>query len=410
MIPMNILIIHNHYKIPGGEDSVVESDCALLKEMGHSVYLYTRKNTEIDSFGSMKKLILPFSFLYSFKSAKDVKRIITEKKIDLVMVHNTLSLISPSVYYAALKLKVPVIQVVHNFRLICPSALLCRNGAVCEDCIEKGLFSSLKHRCYRNSFAQTFLCVVSDMIHRATGIYSKLNYICLTEFNKSRLLTLKQVDSEKVYIKPNFSHTDIKPVPYEERENVFIYAGRLDELKGVKELFEAWKQLEKEESADPPVLEVYGSGPLEKCCEGFIKDNGLKNVRYLGPAGHDDLIKRMGRCKAVILLSKWYEGFPMIIAEAFSTGTPVIGTALGNTGDLVAKGNLPEKTECHCFTKRGALIDPGDITSGLAKTVSLWDGFTYDADEMKEAAMMYGKDEIKRIYEHILYDVTGKTQ
>ena len=406
---MNILIVHNYYKIPGGEDSVVKNDCELLKGMGHRIFLYTRNNNEIDSFGPLGKLLLPLNYIYSFKTAADIRRIIKKKHIDIVMVHNTLSLISPSVYYAAVKCSTPVIQVVHNFRLICPNALLSRNGKVCEECLEKGLKCSLKHRCYHDSFIQTLVCVVSDMLHRKTGIYGRLRYICLTEFNKDKLLIMKQIDPLMVYIKPNSVSAKTELIPYKKRENAFLYAGRLDELKGIKELFEAWKLLEKGKKSDEevPVLEVCGQGQLNEWCRDFIAENDLKKIVMRGAVDHDTVMERTAAVKGVIILSKLYEGFPMTIAEAFSVHTPVIGTALGNTGDLISDGELPVPVKTPCFTKRGALIDPERMTGSVVETIGSWDKFVYDDQSMESTAKQYSQHECRDIYGKILKEVTG---
>ena len=158
-----VLIIHNRYQIPGGEDTVVANERKLLRDNGHEVVLYTRDNNEIKTMSGLKKLLLPFTTIYNPQSARDVKKIITEEHIDIVHVHNTLNLISPSVYYAAVKCGVPVVQTVHNFRLICPGATLYRDGHICEDCIEKGLGCAVRHGCYRQSKAQTLILVISGV-------------------------------------------------------------------------------------------------------------------------------------------------------------------------------------------------------------------------------------------------------
>lgn len=200
-----ILMVHNYYQIPGGEDTVVANEKKLLEEYGHDVIMYTRHNDEIKGMGFIRKLLLPFVTVFNPRTYKEVKSIIRKKNVEIVHVHNTLSLISPAVYYAAVKCKVPVVQTVHNYRLICPSAILYRDGSVCEDCINKGLISAVKHGCYRGSRAQTLICVISMWIHRHTGILGKINYIVLTEFNREKLLELKQIKSDRVFIKPNFS-------------------------------------------------------------------------------------------------------------------------------------------------------------------------------------------------------------
>ncbi len=200
-----ILMVHNYYQIPGGEDTVVANEKRLLEEHGHKIVLYTRHNNELKSMGKFQKIALPFTTIFNPRTYSDIKRIIREEQIDIVHVHNTLNLISPAVYYAAGKCKVPVVQTVHNFRLLCPGATFYRDGHICEDCVSKGLGCAVKHKCYRGSRAETLICVISTKIHRLTGIYGKINYICLTEFNREKLLQLKQIKPEKVFVKPNFT-------------------------------------------------------------------------------------------------------------------------------------------------------------------------------------------------------------
>lgn len=207
----NILIVHNYYQIPGGEDTVVINEKRMLEEHGHKVILYSRNNSELKEMSKFRKLFLPITTIFNPRTYKDIKRVIRKYNIDIVHVHNTLHLISPSVYYAALKCKVPVVQTVHNFRLLCPNATFYRDEHVCEDCVKYGLWCAIKHNCYRDSKLQTLVCVISTKFHRIIGIYRKINYICLTEFNKEKLLQLnyskkKQIiDPAKVYIKPNFT-------------------------------------------------------------------------------------------------------------------------------------------------------------------------------------------------------------
>lgn len=217
-----VLIVHNYYQIPGGEDTVVANEKKLLEEYGHEVLLYSRNNSELRHFSKLQKLMLPITTVFNPKTYLEVKRVIRENNVDVVHVHNTLNLISPSVYYAALSCKVPVVQTIHNFRLLCPGATFYRDGHICEDCVSQGLGCAVKHSCYRGSKIQTLACVISTMIHRWTGIYGKLNYICLTDFNREKLLQLKQIKSEQVFVKPNFVCSKDNVIQYSERENQFI--------------------------------------------------------------------------------------------------------------------------------------------------------------------------------------------
>lgn len=328
----NILIVHNYYQIPGGEDTVVANEKKLLEDHGHKVVLYSRNNSELKKMSSLQKLMLPFTTVFNPRTYRDIKRLIKTEQIDIVHVHNTLNLISPSVYYAARAMNVPVVQTVHNFRLLCPGATLYRDGHICEDCVSKGLWCAVKHKCYRGSRTQTLACVLSTWFHRMTGIYGKINYICLTEFNKGKLLQLKQIKANQVFVKPNFveAPTD-EIIPYKQRANQFIFAGRLDKLKGIDILFEAWKQMGETASK----LVVCGTGPMEDWCEDFLRNNPDCNIEMRGFVPNKETKKLIANSKALILPTQWYEGFPMTIVEAFSVGTPVIGSDLGNVGSIL---------------------------------------------------------------------------
>ena len=329
-----VLIVHNYYQIPGGEDTVVENEKKLLVENGHEVVLYTRHNSELNSLSKMQKLLLPLSTVFNFRTYREVRQLIKEEKIDVVHVHNTLNLVSPSVYYAAFSKKLPVVQTVHNFRLVCPGATFFRDGQICEECLKKGLTCAVKHRCYRGSRLQTLACVISTWIHRMLGTYGKINYICLTEFNKEKLLSLKQIKEEKVFVKPNFVPKAEKIVPYGDRKNQFIYVGRLEKIKGIDVLLNAWKLL----GSDAPQLIICGKGPLEEWAGNYIKEQKLGSVQMMGHIPNEQVKTMIGQSKALILPTQVYEGFPMTIAEAFACGTPVIGSDLGNTGILIENG------------------------------------------------------------------------
>ncbi len=330
-----VLIVHNYYQIPGGEDIVVRNEKELLEEHGHRVILYTRNNSELNQLSKVGKLLLPFTTIFNFRTYKEIKKLIREEQVDVVHVHNTLNLISPAVYYAARSMKKPVVQTIHNFRLLCPGATFYRDGHICEDCVNHGLQCAVKHRCYRGSFVQTSACVLNLCFHRMTGIYRKINYICLTEFNKEKLLLLPGLHSERLYVKPNFTKQAQKSaVEIEKRENFFLYAGRLDPLKGIEKLLKAWIQM----GPNAPKLVICGSGSLEEWCKQTIQENQLNMVEFRGQIKWDEVQKLMGKAKAMILPTQWYEGFPMTIVEAYSVGTPVIGPDMGNVGDLIEEG------------------------------------------------------------------------
>lgn len=321
-----ILQVHNYYQIPGGEDTVVANEKKLLEDHGHKVIQYSRNNSELKEFSKARKLLLPFTTIFNPRTYKEVKQIIKEQNIDIVHVHNTLNLISPAVYYAALSCKVPVVQTVHNFRLLCPGATFYRDGHICEDCMEHGLGCAVKHSCYRGSKAQTLACVINTWIHRRIGIYGKINYICLTEFNREKLLSLKQIKQEQIYVKPNFTYTfgDSKKTG-----DYYLYIGRIEEIKGVHLLIDAFSKMPDKK------LKLAGTGTEFEEYQALVKEKNLTNISFEGFCQRAKLSELLKNSKAVVVTSQWYETFGMIVAEAFSGHTPVIVGNIGNIGSLV---------------------------------------------------------------------------
>lgn len=327
-----VLIVHNYYQIPGGEDTVVHNEKKLLEQHGHKVYLYTRHNNELTTLGVFGKIILLFSCIFNLRTFKDIKKIIRDEHIDVVHVHNTLPLISTSVYYAAIKCNVPVIQTIHNFRFLCPAATFYRSGHICEDCLKKGLHCSILHRCYRNSFLQTFVCVLNTWIHRHTGILKKVYFICLTDFTKNKLILLKNIEPRKVFVKPNFTFGfDDKSEKKQSKSgtrNFFLYIGRLEEIKGVDILIEAFNCMPDKE------LHIAGCGLNDY----YYKKKAADNIKFLGFLNRQELSDQLYHSTAVIVPSQCYETFGMSIIESYSKCVPVIVGDIGNISKLVDDG------------------------------------------------------------------------
>ena len=330
-----ILLVHNFYQKPGGEDTVFYNEKKLLEQNGHEVVVYIRNNSEIKNI--FHKILLPFITIFNFKTYFDIKKIIKTQKIDIVHVHNTLCLISPSVFYAALSAKVPVVQTLHNFRMQCPNGLFFRDNRICEDCACGKLASALKHKCYRNSFFQTLAVVLMLKIHRLTGIYKKINFICLTEFNKSKLLLLnkdkKIIDENKIFVKPNFvfdnSSTENKNNKQGKGhdEEYYLYVGRLDYIKGIDIVLEAFSKMPDK------IIHIVGSGK-EKYESLYSKHS---NIKFLGQLSPSEVESEMYSAKALIFASRLYEGLPMTIIEAYKSSLPVISCNIGNASDIVTE-------------------------------------------------------------------------
>ena len=371
-----ILLVHNYYKIPGGEDIAVANEKILLEQHGHEVLLYSRSNQELDSFPAWKKVLLPFTALFSLHTFREVKRLIRKEQIDIVHVHNTLSLVSPSVYYAAFACGVPVVQTMHNFRLLCPAATFVRDGKICEDCVERGLGCAVRHSCYRNSKFQTLMSAAILKLHRMLGTYQRLFYICLTDFNKEKLLLLNRsgkavVREDRMFVKTNFVwRPQIRnaEVQKELREELqYLYVGRLDVLKGVRVLLEAWKEF-----PDKRLL-ICGKGSEEDWIREFVRENRMGQVELLGQVSHDEVMRLAARSRALIMPSLWYEGQGLVLLESYAVGTPVLASALGNMKNIVIPG-----VTGYCFS-------PGDAKALREAVENLEEKREWDTKPIYEA-------------------------
>ena len=322
-----VLLVHNFYQIGGGEHTVFQNEMELLKRYGHLVSTYTRSNDELKN-EKWKLALLPFTTTWSFRTYRDVRRLIREKQIDVVHCHNTFPLISPSVYYAARSMGVPVVQTIHNFRFLCPNGLLFCDGRICERCMEQGDFRrALKKGCYRNSGIQTAVVVAMLKIHRWLGTYRKINYIFLTDFNRRKFDGLLDTEAENIFIKPNFV-TRPQVAQTGKMEKKFVYAGRLDENKGIRFLLKAWKSVPQDCE-----LHIYGDGPLRQLCEEAAEK--YDNIRLFGFRPQQEIFADLADAAALVFPSICYEGFSMILTESFGLGRPVLAADLGNHGALV---------------------------------------------------------------------------
>lgn len=334
---LRILQVHNAYQIPGGEDVVVANEKKLLEMNGNEVFSYSRNNDELKTMNAFQKLLIPFTAVYSFKTYREVKKLIRENKIDIVHVHNTLMVVSPSVFYAAFHCHVPVVQTLHNFRMLCPAGSYFRGDRICEECSEKGLQCSLKYGCYRGSKAQTFVSAAILKIHRMLGTYRKVNFICLTEFNREKLSRLNEggkqiVDMKKVYIKPNFTFQEGISGEVQKAGDYFLVVGRVEALKGIDVVVKAFEKIPDQK------LIVAGDGPMMAEMKAYIKEHNMSNVKFAGYLDKAKVQEKYRGAKAVIMASQCYEAFAMTIAEAYSNAVPVIAGNVGNLANMVEEG------------------------------------------------------------------------
>jgi glycosyltransferase involved in cell wall biosynthesis len=325
---MRILQVHNFYQQAGGEDRVVEAERTLLTNNGHSVYQYTVHN---DSVGGLSSIELGVKTVWNFTSYRTISNLITELGIEIVHVHNTLPLISPAVYYAAAKQGVPVVQTLHNYRLLCPKSTLYREGRPCELCVgETFKRSAIKYRCYRDSWGASAAIAVMLGGHNLLGTFQRKihTYIALTQFAKEKFRE-GGLPADRIVVKPNFAADD--PGVGGGEGGYALFAGRLIPEKGVMAMLDAWASTP---SAIP--LKIAGAGPLETLVRERVAK--LPHVEFLGVCEPSQVTKLLKEAAFLVLPSLWYEGLPMVLVESMACGTPVVAFALGSMNDLIVDG------------------------------------------------------------------------
>ncbi|HPU86600.1 MAG TPA: glycosyltransferase, partial [Candidatus Latescibacteria bacterium] len=261
---MNVLMLHNYYQQRGGEDAAAEQDIALLKRNGHTVSFHTVHNDEIARYGAFQKASLWFRPSWSNRSYRGVKDLIKEHKPDVLHVHNFFPLLSPAVYYAATDCGVPVVQTLHNYRILAPCALLLREDSVCERCMNGSLWNSIRYRCYHGCAVQTASIATVIAAHRFLGTWHRMvdRYVALTEFSKG-VFVRGGLPESKIVVRPNFLAED--PGLRSNARIGAVFVGRLNAEKGIGCLLEAWRSL-------PEIpLTVVGDGPLKGWATDFVR-------------------------------------------------------------------------------------------------------------------------------------------
>jgi len=322
---MKILSVHNTYQKPGGEDQVFAQEAELLRAHGHQVLLYQASNDQVTG---VNPLVLLGNTIWNKPIHQELRALMRREKPDIVHVHNTFPVISPAVYYAANGEGIPVVQTLHNYRMLCPAATLFRDGHVCEECLGKRIpWPGVLHGCYRGNRLATAAAAAMLATHNYKETWSKAvsAYIALTDFARDKFIE-GGLPAAKIFVKPNYLQTD--PGPGEGQGNYAFFVGRLTPEKGISTLLEAWREI-----GHALPLQIAGDGPLavevEKACREM---EGVTWLKWLPRA---EILQRMKDASVLILPSTWYEGFPMILAEAFAVGLPVIASNLGSMSSVV---------------------------------------------------------------------------
>lgn len=363
---MRVLAVHNKYLKPGGEDVVFQAEAALLEAHGHDVVRFVTSNQDLKDSGAAS---LVTNTIWNRGSMRQVRELIQRTQPAVMHVHNTFPLLSPSIYTAARLERVPVVQTLHNFRIICPNALLYRNGSPCDDCVDTFTrWPGVVHGCYRGSRIGTSVVATMLATHAALGTFRQrvAHYIVMSEFAKRRFLEAGAIGSH-ITVKPNFLERD--PGPGTHSGGYVLFVGRLSEEKGIRTLLAAASKITVPEFH----LKIAGEGPITPPAQGSPR------VEWLGRP--NEVMSLMKDASLLVFPSECYEGCPMTILEALAAGLPVIASGHGSIAEFVSDGVT------------GLHFSPGDAGDLAAKIT--W--ALAHPDQLREMGRR-GREEYERAY------------
>jgi glycosyltransferase involved in cell wall biosynthesis len=372
---MRILLAHNRYRsaAPSGENRVVDQEGEALADLGHEVRRFTRDSDEISQWSLLKKASVPARTIWNRESFHDLKAVLRDYQPEVVHVHNTFPLLSAAVLHACRDAGVPVVATLHNYGLACANRAFFREGAVCHDCVHRSPLNAVRHGCYRDSRAATLPVAISMAAHGGAWRSLVSAYILISASQRD-LLREVGLPEDRVFVRYNL-------IPRRDRlqtaaEPMVVYAGRLDEIKGVRLLMAGWDRY-REKAGEPGIrLVIVGAGILGDEVTAWA--SARPSVTLTGALSSAECAGLVSRARAVLLPSAWEETFGLVAIEAMAAGVPPVAAGHGSFPELITPG------------VDGALFDPGDPVA-LGRAIA-------DVERNPEQYATYG-EQARKTYE-----------
>jgi len=398
---LKILLAHNYYgsAAPSGENQVFETEQELLRAHGHTVREFTRHSDEIRRQGLYGAVRGALATPWNPWPAVAIRRAVEAFHPDIVHVHNTFPLLSPSIFHGVGQRAARVLTL-HNYRLFCPAAIPLRAGRVCTGCLDqRSVGPALRHGCYRGSRVATLPLVANVALHRRLRTWSRQveAFIALSEFQRD-LMVAAGLPAERVWVKPNFYPGDPAVLPWTARRPAVVFAGRLGAEKGVLTLVRAWLAW----GPTAPELRLLGDGELRGVLEALAAANPAVPISFLGQVAGAAARAEIAQARLVILPSECFETFGLAVVEAFAHGTPAAVSALGPLPSIVRDGVsgvvfVPGNPESLLATVREAWTTPGRLERlGAGARAAFSAHYTAEANYKQLMAIYAAAEAVRR--------------
>jgi glycosyltransferase involved in cell wall biosynthesis len=365
---MRVLFVHGRYRteVPSGENNVVDQESSALRAAGHDVELFQRHSDDISGWPLARKAALPGRSVWNGEVRRDLTRQLRRFRPDVVHVHNTFPLLSPSVLYACRDVGVPAVATLHNYRLLCASGDFFRDGKLCHDCVDGHRVNAMLHGCYRGSRSATLPAFANTVVHRSSWQRLVSAYIFISASQRDLMRGL-QLPVERVFVKHNL----VPPLPSKPREpeHLVVYLGRMYEAKGLPFLMQAWDLYRAQNPRSSLRLVLAGGGPMDDEVRAWAARHTSAEMAGLLPP--DRTAELLSRALAAVVPSQWQETFGLVAVEAMAAGVAPVAAARGSFPELVTDG------------VDGALFPPDD-PGALARILD-------DIDRRPQEYLEYGR-------------------
>jgi glycosyltransferase involved in cell wall biosynthesis len=348
----SVLLVNNYAHVRGGSDRCFLDQRRLLAERGHRVWtLATRPPAGDAPEGAtlLEPLELErpraadlWRFHFSRAARRAVERILASPPLpDLAHLHIYHGQITASILRPLRRAGIPIVHTLHEYRLACPVSTFVSRGAPCEACHGGAFWRALPRRCNRGSLARTLVSVSESYLSRALGTRSAVDlFLAPSEFLRKKMIA-HGLAPERILSLPNFVDA-ARIAPARGPGEHFLYAGRLERLKGVLTLARAARAVR-----GLPLF-LAGDGTARAELEALVRTEGLSHVRLLGHQDSAALERLIRAARCVVVPSEWLENLPLAVLEAMACARAVIGARIGGIPELVVDGET------------GFLVPPGD--------------------------------------------------
>ena len=340
---MKILMVNKFLYSRGGCENYMLFLSEQLKKLGHEVEffgMYDEKNTVGNLAGKytqnmdfhstgLARFLYPFKIIYSMEAKRKLIQVIDNFKPDIIHMNNINFQLTPSVIYGAKKRKIPVVQTVHDYQMICPNHLLYnfKENVTCEKCIGGSYKDCIKNKCIHASKVKSIIGAIEAMLYSFLKTYNKVDlYITPSYFLEEKLLSARKFYKGKTKTIHNFIDKNKFSALPQKGEGYIAFAGRLSAEKGVDLIAKTAKLMPEH------TIYVAGDGPDKNILEN------IPNIKLVGFLSGQKLIDFMGNAKVLLVPSVWYENCPLSILEAQCMGVPVIAMNSGGMAELIKDG------------------------------------------------------------------------